>query len=223
MILILGSIPGVAHSTRSSINDDHKEIHISFDYIRDIPSQPPDRRGDDIQRVLVREMVHCWQWNANGTAPSGLLTGIADFVRLKAGLGLPSWNKECGGDWDAGFHHTAYFLEWLENTRGVGSVRKINDRLGQGKYIEKDLWKDLFEKDVCELWEDYSKTFQRLKGDSPEGDEKAKEGEKEDDHESVPAENDDEEQKVLEEENNEMVPVKNHAQEQKAHEEKKDL
>lgn len=187
-------MPGVAYTVGSSLDSDHKEIHLSMDYIGGVSFNPPNRQHDEIQGVLVHEMVHCWQWNGIGTAPSGLIEGIADFVRLKAGLSPPHWKKEYGGDWDAGYQHTAYFLEWLENTYGVGSVRKINDRLRERKYIEGEFWRDLFGKDVCELWEDYSKTFdEKSKGDG-ERDEKAKGNEEED--EVVMVERHGEEQKV---------------------------
>lgn len=43
---------------------------------------------------MVHEMVHCWQRNAHGTAPGGLIEGIADWVRLKAGLVPPHWKRE---------------------------------------------------------------------------------------------------------------------------------
>lgn len=107
----------------------------------------------------MHEMVHCWQWNALGTVPSGLVEGIADFVRLKAGLSPPHWKKECGGDWDAGYQHTGYFLEWMESTWGEGSVRKINDALKESKYVEDEFWEELFGKNVGELWHEYSRTF----------------------------------------------------------------
>lgn len=196
---------GVAYTIGSSLDDDHKEIHLSMDYIGRVPSKPPNRQRDEIQGVLVHEMVHCWQWNAIGTAPSGLIEGIADFVRLKAGLSPPHWKKERGGDWDAGYQHTGYFLEWLENTFGAGSVRKINDRLRQSEYVQEEFWKDLFGKDVCELWEDYSKTIDDMsKGDSSRGDEKKKkkeenEGKDEEDEEMVLVERHGEEQKVVRE------------------------
>ncbi|MCJ1271608.1 hypothetical protein MMC22_011510 [Lobaria immixta] len=183
--LIFRSMPGVAYTTGSSLDDDHKEIHLSMDYIDSVPSEPSNRQRDEIQGVLVHEMVHCWQWYAIGTAPSGLIEGIADFVRLKAGLSPPHWKKERGGDWDAGYQHTGYFLEWLEYTCGEGSVRKINDRLREKEYIEEEFWKDLFGKDVCDLWEDYSNTLdEESKEDSAEEDEKTngnEEEEKEDD------------------------------------------
>lgn len=150
---------GVAYTTGSSLDDDHKEIHFSLDYISEIPCDPPTRQRDEIQGVLVHEMVHCWQWNAFNTAPSGLIEGIADFVRLKAGLSPPHWKKEYGGNWDAGYQHTGYFLEWMEQNWGEGSVRRINDELKEKKYDEDEFWKGLFGKSVSELWDEYSRTF----------------------------------------------------------------
>ena len=150
--LFLHAMPGVAYTTGSDLDGDHKEIHFSLDYINGIPSV---RQKDEVQGVLVHEMVHCWQWNAVGTAPGGLIEGIADFVRLKAGLSPPHWKKEGGGQWDAGYQHTGYFLEWIERTCGEGSVRKINHALKGKKYEEDDFWEQLFGKKVSLLWKDY--------------------------------------------------------------------
>ena len=149
---------GVAFTTGSDLDDDHKEIHFSLDYIQGIPSA---RQKDEIQGVLVHEMVHCWQWNALGTAPGGLIEGIADFVRLKAGLSPPHWKKEAGGQWDAGYQHTGYFLEWLESTLGEGSVRKINYALRDKKYEEDDFWEQLFGRKVGPLWKEYEASLDK--------------------------------------------------------------
>ena len=143
---------GVAYTTGSDLDGDHKEIHFSLDYINGISSA---RQKDEIQGVLVHEMVHCWQWNAVGTAPGGLIEGIADFVRLKAGLSPPHWKKEGGGQWDAGYQHTGYFLEWIESTCGGGSVRMINQALKDKTYQEDDFWEQLFGKKVSLLWKEY--------------------------------------------------------------------
>ncbi|KAI4216121.1 MAG: hypothetical protein LQ351_001621 [Letrouitia transgressa] len=143
------------------LDDDHKEIHFSLDYIVSIPEP---RQQDEIQGVLVHEMVHCWQWNALGTCPSGLVEGIADFVRLKAGLSPPHWKKERGGEWDAGYQHTAYFLDWIESKCGEGSVRKINESMMDKRYIEDEFWRDLFGIGVKELWTEYTKTLPESEG-----------------------------------------------------------
>ena len=151
---------GVAYTTGSDIDDDHKEIHFSLDYIKDIASE---RQQQEIQGVLVHEMVHCWQWNGLGTCPGGLIEGIADFVRLKAGLSPPHWKKEAGGEWDAGYQHTGYFLEWIEESFGEGSVRKINATLQNKKYVEEEFWQRLFQKNVADLWAEYSNTLPKPK------------------------------------------------------------
>ena len=151
---------GVAYTTGSDIDDDHKEIHFSLNYIKEIATE---RQQQEIQGVLVHEMVHCWQWNGLGTSPGGLIEGIADFVRLKAGLAPPHWKKEAGGEWDAGYQHTGYFLEWIEENFGEGSVRNINASLQNGKYVEEEFWQQLFQKNVAELWAEYSKTLPKPK------------------------------------------------------------
>lgn len=157
--LYLRSMDGVAYTTGSDLDNDHKEIHFSLDYIRGIA--PQERQSDEIKGVLVHEMVHCWQGNGYGKAPSGLIEGIADFVRLKAGLSPPHWKKESGGDWDAGYQHTGYFLDWLEGSFGEGSVRRINGSLCEGEYVEKKFWTDLFGEEVRELWNEYEKSFEK--------------------------------------------------------------
>jgi hypothetical protein len=154
--LVLRSMSGVAYTTGKDIDDDHKEIHLSCEYLDHVAS---DRKHDEIMGVLVHEVVHCWQWNALGTAPGGLIEGIADWVRLRADLGPPHWKKEKGGDWDAGYQHTGYFLDWIETKYGPGSVVSINETLRDCKYDESQLWKKLFKADVKDLWEEYSKTL----------------------------------------------------------------
>lgn len=143
---------GVAYTKGSDLDQDHKEIHFSLDYIKGIS---PARQEDEIEGVIVHEMVHCWQWNAVGTAPLGLIEGIADFVRLKAGLSPPHWKKEGGGQWDAGYQHTGYFLEWIEETFGEGSVKRINHALKDKEYEEGEFWEQLFGKNVELLWKEY--------------------------------------------------------------------
>lgn len=152
-------MPGVAYTTGIDLDDDHKEIHFSLDYIARIPNSSPRRQRDEIEGVIVHEMVHCWQWNALGTAPGGLIEGIADFCRLRANLGPPHWKKEGGGDWDAGYQHTAYFLDWMESKFGGGSVMRINEHLRDVKYKEQQFWKDLFDNSVHDLWDEYTQGF----------------------------------------------------------------
>ena len=85
-------------------------IRFNSDYIQTYP-------GDDVRTEFTGVMYHqvnrVWQWDGNGQAPSGLLTGIADYVRLKAGWPSKYWVKRGSGSrWDEGYAVTAYFLEY---------------------------------------------------------------------------------------------------------------
>ncbi|KAH7375059.1 plant basic secretory protein [Plectosphaerella cucumerina] len=157
--LVLRAMPGVAYTTGSDLDSDHKEIHFSLNYIAGIPK---DRRTDEITGVLTHEMVHCYQWNAHGSCPGGLIEGIADWVRLGCGLSPPHWKREASGKWDAGYQHTAYFLEYLEGRFGEGTVRRINEKLRLHKYEEKPFWTELLGRPVEQLWGDY---VEKLKDD----------------------------------------------------------
>ncbi|KAL8827994.1 MAG: hypothetical protein Q9170_006790 [Blastenia crenularia] len=150
--LILRAMDGVAGTSGSELDDEHKEISFSLRYISKIPAEPASRRRDEIQGVLVHEMVHCWQWAACGTAPGGLIEGIADFVRLKAGLSPPHWKKQKHDSWDRGYESTGYFLDWIESQYGDSSVRRINEALMNKRYEEGPFWTSLFGKGVPELW-----------------------------------------------------------------------
>lgn len=108
-------------------------------------------------------MVHCFQGNCEGTAPGGLIEGIADFVRLKAGLSPPHWNRapeNRGRTWDEGYQKTAWFLEWLEQKRGLGTVSYMNHIMRrQHKYHEESFWKGIFGVSVDKLWSEYKETW----------------------------------------------------------------
>ncbi|KAI9718584.1 MAG: hypothetical protein M1812_004035 [Candelaria pacifica] len=156
--LVLRPMEGVAYTTGRDFDHDHKEIHFSTDYIKQVAQE---RKQHEITGVLVHEMVHAWQWNAFGTAPGGLIEGIADWVRLHAGYAPPHWTKERGGDWDAGYQHTGYFLDYLEQKYGKGSVPSINEQLRQKKYDQETFWKALFGHKVDKLWADYQKTLEK--------------------------------------------------------------
>lgn len=150
--LVLRSMSGVAYTTGLDIDNDHKEIHFSTNYISQVSES---RQKEEMQGVLVHEMVHCWQHNGYGTAPGGLIEGIADWVRLKAGYAPPHWKRHADKDWDSGYERTAYFLEWLEKEHGSDIVRRINEGLRESKYEEEPFWNNCCGKAVSKLWEEY--------------------------------------------------------------------
>lgn len=148
---------GVAYTTGIDLDpEQHKEIHFSSHYIASIS---PDRRSHEIEGVIIHELVHCYQYNGHGHAPGGLIEGVADWVRLGAGLAPPHWQKgdEVKGKWDAGYQHTAYFLQYLEERFGEGTVRRLNEGLRTSKYEEKSFWTGILGRPVEQLWEDYKK------------------------------------------------------------------
>lgn len=154
--LVLGSFGGVAYTQGRALDDDHKEIHLSSDYISSIK---PELLKREITGVLVHEMVHCWQWNGCGTAPGGLIEGVADWVRLRADLSPPHWKRTTGDRWDVGYQVTAWFLDWLEDKYGAGTVARLNHILKDTEYEEKKYWRDRcgLPEDVHGLWKEYKR------------------------------------------------------------------
>lgn len=165
--LILRDMDGVAYTTGADIDNDHKEIHLSLSYLNHVASQKPGYSPrTEILGVVCHELVHCFQWNARGTCNGGLIEGIADWVRLNAGFIPPHWKKEAGKSWDTGYQNTGYFLDWIEKTRGTGSVYIINQALCHKKYDNDTFWKDLFDQSVDSLWKEYVESLKKPKDES---------------------------------------------------------
>jgi hypothetical protein len=162
--LILRDMDGVAYTTGSDLDDDHKEIHLSLSYLNHVASQKAGYTArEEILGVVCHELVHCFQWNARGTCNGGLIEGIADWVRLNAGYIPPHWKKEAGQSWDTGYQNTGYFLDWIEKTKGTGSVYMINQALYHKKYDDKTFWNELFEQSADDLWTKYTDSLKKPK------------------------------------------------------------
>lgn len=74
------------------------EIPLSVDYIASYSSG--DLRMEVLACVLYHEVTNLWQWNRRGSANCGLIEGIANYVRLKAGYAEENWvepGEESGG------------------------------------------------------------------------------------------------------------------------------
>ncbi|KAM0693105.1 hypothetical protein Q7P36_007662 [Cladosporium allicinum] len=154
---IIRDFPGVAYTTGTELDDDHKEIKISAEYIVKCAKggSPGDKRHE-LLGVICHELVHCFQWTSQGTCPGGLIEGIADWVRLRAGLGAKHWRREAGGQWDGGYQKTGYFLEWLEGRFGGGFVAGLNACLKEGEWDGEKVFGECCRGEKVEgLWEVY--------------------------------------------------------------------
>jgi hypothetical protein len=163
--LILREMDGVAYTTGTDLDNDHKEIHLSLSYLDHIASSQKAGYAahEEIMGVVCHELVHCFQWNARGTCNGGFIEGIADWVRLNAGFVPPHWKKEAGKSWDTGYQNTGYFLDWIERTKGTGSVYVMNQALYQKTYEDDTFWKELFEQSVETLWKEYTESLEKPK------------------------------------------------------------
>jgi len=144
--LFVDDMDGVAYTS----ND---EIHLSARYVNDYS-------GDlktEITGVLYHEMVHVWQWNGNGQTPSGLIEGIADYVRLKANYAPSHWVKAGQGEkWDQGYDVTAHFLDYCDSLKS-GFVAQLNQQMRDG--YSDQLFVQLLGKTVDQLWQDYKAKY----------------------------------------------------------------
>ncbi|KAI0319032.1 hypothetical protein OF83DRAFT_866891 [Amylostereum chailletii] len=145
--LVLRPMDGVAHCTGTHTA---KEIHLSLQHVLNSSA----RAADEIRGVLTHETVHCFQHNANGTCPGGLIEGIADYVRLRAGFVPPHWTRTGGARWDAGYQTTGYFLGWLETRYGDGTVAELNAALKDVDWDER-VFKGVTGRKVGKLWRMY--------------------------------------------------------------------
>jgi len=177
---------GIAYTSGSHT---HKEIHFSLDYIYNFVGKSSSGSSDDVtlkltsdsnhaQRttdeqekntrakneiygIIVHEVVHCFQYDAKGTCPGGLIEGIADYVRLNAGYVPSHWRHTPGDKWDAGYEKTAYFLDWIETRSGPGAVRRLNASVKDT--YDVGIFEDVTGSSVKELWDLYCKGFETSK------------------------------------------------------------
>ena len=145
--LFIDDMDGVAYASNN-------EIHVSARYINGYSGNVKT----EITGVLYHESTHIWQWNGNGqSTPGGLIEGIADYVRLKAGYAPSHWVKPGQGDrWDQGYDVTALFLDYCNGLRN-GFVAELNKKLRNG--YSANFFVELLGKNVDQLWKDYKAKY----------------------------------------------------------------
>ncbi|CAI0445628.1 unnamed protein product [Linum tenue] len=153
--LLVKDMDGVAYTSDN-------EISLSAQYVGNYSDGGNDVRRE-VAGVVYHEMTHVWQWMGGGQgdiAPGGLIEGIADFVRLRAGLAPPPgrWVKPGEGDkWDQGYDVTAMFLDYCDGLRNDGFVAELNKKLRDDYNVT--FFKELLGKSVDELWKDYKAKY----------------------------------------------------------------
>ncbi|XP_057783028.1 uncharacterized protein LOC131000903 [Salvia miltiorrhiza] len=144
--LFIDDMSGVAYTS----ND---QIHVSARYIQGYGGAVKN----EFTGVLYHEMTHVWQWNGGGQAPGGLIEGIADFVRLKAGYAPSHWVKPGQGDrWDQGYDVTARFLDYCNSLKN-GFVAQLNKKMRGG--YSNNYFVELLGKTVDQVWKDYKAKY----------------------------------------------------------------
>ena len=107
--------------------------------------------------VLYHETTHVWQWNGQRHANGGLIEGIADYARLKAGYAPGHWVKPGQGDrWDQGYDITARFLDYCDSLK-PGFVALLNANMKDG-YTD-DFFAQILGNTVQQLWQDYKANY----------------------------------------------------------------
>jgi len=89
---------------------------------------------------IAHDMVHVVQ-TYRGQVKIWLFTGIADYVRYYVLFPLDPerFFKPGAGDYRRGFSIAAALLDWVERTQGVGSVRRLNAAMREGRDGEQTL------------------------------------------------------------------------------------
>ncbi|KAI3720081.1 hypothetical protein L6452_20991 [Arctium lappa] len=107
--------------------------------------------------LMLHEMTHVFQWNGEGTTPSGLIEGIADYTVLRANHMQWGFANPGDGDrWDQGYAVTSRFLEYCDGIIPffVAKLNKLMRVTYDVKYFE-----DLTGKPVDQLWHEYKAKY----------------------------------------------------------------
>lgn len=168
--LVVRPMDGVAYTEGLSLDKAHKEIHFSLGYIEARSSMSDADFMHEMRGVVTHEMVHVFQHNAKGTCPGGLIEGVADYVRMKSGLGAKHWKKwpanqdTRGSQWDAGYERTAYFLEWVEDKcedERPHVIGQLNHAMQTQTWGDGQLFEKVTGKKVGEWWSLYKKEWEQ--------------------------------------------------------------
>jgi hypothetical protein len=96
-----------------------------------------------------------WQNSCNN---SGLIEGIADWVRLVTGFAASHWQLNKNGSWDSGYQQTAFFLKWIDD-KYENFVPRLNILLETVDQCSPEkAFDEILSKSVVTLWSEYVKS-----------------------------------------------------------------
>ncbi|XP_048131498.1 uncharacterized protein LOC115756646 [Rhodamnia argentea] len=149
VLLVIESFVANGKPFAKTTTDGESQIHVNADYLQGFPGD----LTDEFTGIVYFMSGLIWEWTGNGNAPTGLITGIADYIRLTAGWGYEGWPRRGSGlRWDEGYATTANFLEFCELLR-PGFVSDLNAMM-INSYSDLYFW-ELLGKSVDDLWEEY--------------------------------------------------------------------
>lgn len=89
--------------------------------------------------------------------PGGLIEGIADYVRLKAGYAVSNWAMNGQGTrWDEGYSVTARFLDYCNGLRN-GFVAELHKKMRTA--YTNNFFVELLGKTPNQLFADYKAKY----------------------------------------------------------------
>ncbi|KAL9244948.1 hypothetical protein vseg_018662 [Gypsophila vaccaria] len=135
----------------------NNQIQFSADYLGGFSGDVKN----EFTGVIYHESTHVWQWDGQGQVSQqnrgGLIEGIADYVRLKAGFIANGWAQPGDGtSWDQGYSVTARFLDYCDGLL-PGFVAQLNKKMKDG--YSDGFFEDLLAKSVDQLWSDYKAMY----------------------------------------------------------------
>ncbi|CAN0927025.1 Basic secretory protease (Fragments) [Linum grandiflorum] len=159
-----GPILPAAHTKNTSI---HIDANFLGNYTANLRRQYKGNIRREFVGIVYHQMAAVWQWNGKGEAPKGLLSGIAEFVRMAAHYGnsqkahyaprMVGMGPGRTDNWDEGYGVTAMFLDYCNNLKDGVFVAELNGKMKDG--YSRGYFRELLGKSVDVLWQDYKSKY----------------------------------------------------------------
>ncbi len=138
----------------------------STKYCEKIGSQSLYNLNDETRGVLFHELTHAYQYEPKGCgtyADGGVfwahIEGVADAVRIEAGLFDVELMRKPAGHWLDGYKTTGFFLHWLK-TKDPNAIRKFHASARDLEQWSFDgAMQYIFQQPITtqELWDEYQR------------------------------------------------------------------